>query len=277
MTLVLALQRQGASGVEVSILVISEVLPIVVLGKLIGRVVDRFDSRTLLVVSGLAQVLACLFLAQADRFGTLIAGAVALAAASAVALPTRQALVPAIVSRDDLPRANAIGQTAGSAGMMLGPALAGVMVAAYGPEPTILIAGRGVHLDDPGRPAASGPAGAGVRRLPPCPTLRRPSRRAGNEWTLRSDRLLWSSVWGLTAVMCSALRGQRGARLLHHAHAGQFRDALRHRRCHVDGRPGRGCLAVQPADPSVDGRRGPGSLACSACWPVSRRRSCWSA
>ena len=196
-TLVLALQRQGASGVQVAILVIAEVLPVVVLGKLIGRVVDRFDSRTLLVGSGLGQVIACLLLAQADRFDTMVAGAVFLAAASAVALPTRQALVPAMVTRDDLPKANAIGQTAGSAGMMLGPALAGLMVGAYGPAPTVLIAAAGFVA------TILGGLLIRTRRGGRAVVTARPAEVPSPEWTLRSDRLLWSSVWGLTAVMCT--------------------------------------------------------------------------
>ncbi len=196
-TLVLALQQRGASGVEVSILVIAEALPMVLLGKLIGRLVDRFDSRTLLVVSGVGQVLACLALAQAEQFSAVVAGAVALSVVSGVAVPTRQALTPAMVIRDDLPKASAIAQTAGSAGMMAGPALAGFMVGGLGARQTMMIAALGF--------IATIVAGLALR-----------TRRGGvavvaadeegepvTEWTLRHDPLLWSSAWGLTAVMAT--------------------------------------------------------------------------
>jgi MFS family permease len=200
-TLLLAVQRAGGSGWQVSVLAISEVLPIVLLGKPIGRVIDRFDSRKLLVISGIGQVLACLFLAGTDRYWAIVGGAIALGAATAIAIPTRQALLPAIAARDDLPKANAVGQTAGSAGMTLGPALAGLMVGAYGPRPTVLLAAVGFTATIAGglliRTRRGGrPADAAAEATAAAPT-------PDPEWTLRSDRLLWSSVWALTAVMCT--------------------------------------------------------------------------
>jgi MFS family permease len=194
-TLLLALQRSGASGVQVSILAVCEALPMVVLGKLIGRVVDRFDSRRLLIVAGVGQVAACIALASADRYAAVIAGAVALSTASGIAIPTRQALVPAMVNRDELPRASAIGQTAGSAGMMLGPALAGFMVGGVGPQRTIQFAAVAFVATIIGglviRTRRGGAATAPVSE----------QDGAGRGWNLRGDRLLWSSVWGLTAVV----------------------------------------------------------------------------
>src|ERR1044072_1281347 len=89
-TLVLGLEGRGASGIEVSILVIAEALPMVVLGKLICRLIDRFDCRVLLVVAGAPHMLACLALAQAEQFGAVVAGAIALSVVSGVAVPTRQ-------------------------------------------------------------------------------------------------------------------------------------------------------------------------------------------
>ncbi|GIH10002.1 MFS transporter [Rhizocola hellebori] len=195
-SLVLALQQRGASGIEVSILVICEALPMVVLGKLIGRLIDRYDSRLLLIVSGVGQMLACLALAQAEQFTAVIAGAVALSVVSGVAVPTRQALLPAMVVRDDLPKASAIGQTAGTAGMMAGPALAGFMVGGLGVRQTLMLAVlgfaatilAGLLLKTRRGGLAAAPAGD----ADPEP-----------EWTLGSDRLLWSSAWGLTAVMAA--------------------------------------------------------------------------
>ncbi len=194
-TLLLAVEGRGASGVEISVLIICEALPMVLLGKLIGRLIDRVDSRLLLVVSGVGQVVACLALAQADQFGAVVAGAIALSAVSGIAVPTRQALLPAMVVRDDLPKASAIGQTAGSLGMTLGPALAGFMVGGLGAQQTMMFAAAGftatviagllLRTRRGGAPAAT--AGGATAAEP--------------EWTLRSDRLLWSSAWGLTAVM----------------------------------------------------------------------------
>jgi MFS family permease len=189
------LQQRGASGIEVSILVICEALPMVVLGKLIGKLIDRFDSRLVLVVSGTGQVLACLALAQAQGFAALIAGAIALSVVSGVAVPARQALLPAMVVRDDLPKASAIGQTAGSAGMMLGPALAGFLVGGIGPKQTLQWAAIGF--------LATILAGLLIRtRRGGAPATQAEAERV-NGWKLNSDRLLWSTAWGMTAVMAA--------------------------------------------------------------------------
>jgi MFS family permease len=194
-TLVLGLQRRGASGVEVSILIISEALPMVLLGKYIGRLVDRVDSRRLLIIAGAGQLVAAFALAQAEQFSLVVAGAIALSIASGIAQPTRSALVPAMVHRDDLPKASAIGQTAGSAGMMTGPALAGFMVGGFGVHNTLQIAALGF--------AATIVAGLLLRTrrggaFTPAPAT---GHKAGPAWELRQDRLLWTSVWGFAAVL----------------------------------------------------------------------------
>src|SRR5689334_15047623 len=108
---VLLLQQRGASGLEVSALVIAEALPIGARGKVAGILVDRVDSRVRLVVAGLGQAASCLALGVATDRVRVIAGVLALATFAAVSTPTRQALLPTMVTRDDLPRANAIGQT----------------------------------------------------------------------------------------------------------------------------------------------------------------------
>jgi MFS family permease len=206
-TLLLAMQQRGASGIEVSVLVICEALPMVVLGSLIGRVVDRLDSRLLLVLAGAGQVLACLALAVASSSATVIAGAIALSVVSAIAVPTRQALIPAMVVRDDLPKASAIGQTAGNAGMMIGPALAGFLVGGVGVENTLRLAALGFLatiiaglLVRTRRGGAARPSAPATEGAPAGSPAREGHRR---EWTLRGDRLLWSAAWGFTAVLAA--------------------------------------------------------------------------
>jgi MFS family permease len=196
-TLVLAVQRRGGSGLEVSALVIAEALPIVVAGRLIGRLVDRVDSRALLIASGVGQLAACVVLARVESFTATVAAAFALSVTIEVAIMTRQALLPAMVKRDDIPRASAIGQTASSIGMMLGPALAGFLVGTHGPRWTIEIAAIGflstiiAGLALRTRRGGPAPAGTGDERVDT------------PQWTLRSDRVLSTSVWGLTAVMAA--------------------------------------------------------------------------
>jgi MFS family permease len=62
----------------------------------------------------------------------LIALAAALSSGLAVSQPTFAALLPAMVGRESLPKALAIGQTANSISMIAGPALAGFLVGGFG-------------------------------------------------------------------------------------------------------------------------------------------------
>lgn len=198
-TLVLALQKRGASGIEVSALVISEAVPMVVLGSLIGRLVDRVDSRLLLVLAGIGQVVGCLALSMATTFTAVIGLATVLSLVSAVAIPTRQALLPSMVVRDDLPKASALGQTASNAGMMVGPAAAGFLVGGLGVAPTLRIAALGF--------LATIVAGLLLRTRrggsPSTVSTSDGGPAAAVTWKLRDDRLMWSSAWGLTAVIAA--------------------------------------------------------------------------
>jgi MFS family permease len=194
-TLVLALQRRGAGGFEVATLVLAEALPMVVLGKLIGAVVDRFDSRRLMILAGAGQVAACLVLSSVDSLGAVVAGAIGLSVATGIAQPTRQALLPAIVHRDDLPRASAIGQTAGSLGMMLGPALAGFAVSGLGPQQTVRLAGAGF--------LATVLAGLAIRTRRGGAARPAEESTVDSQWSLARDRLLLSSTWSIAAVIAA--------------------------------------------------------------------------
>jgi MFS family permease len=201
-TQVLVFEERGAAGVEVAALIICESLPMVVLGKPIGRLVDRVDSRVLLIAAGSVQALACLVLAAVESLSAVLGTVFALSVASAVALPTRQALLPAMVHRDDLPRASAVVQTAGSLGLMGGPALAGLLVGTVGPQSTVRVAAVGflvtvaaaaaVRTRRGGRivPAAAGGSAA-----------EQPAGASDGGWSLRRDVLLRACVWSLAAVV----------------------------------------------------------------------------
>ncbi len=211
-TQILVLQQRGASGLEVAALVICEALPMVVLGKVIGRLVDRVDSRLLLALAGGGQMLACLALAQTSGFGTLLGVMLGLSLAGAVWMPTQKALLPAMVVRDDLPRANAIGQSAGSAGMMLGPALAGFLVGGLGAQQTVrlaalgfaltIVAGLAIRTRRGGRASSAAPASP-AGSVPASLAGSVPASPANTGWTLRHDPLIWTSVWGLTAAVAA--------------------------------------------------------------------------
>src|SRR5690606_7227581 len=120
---------------------------------------------------------------------------------------------PAMVHRDDLPRASAIGQTAASIGMMTGPALAGFLVGGIGPQSTVryaavgflvtVVAALAVRTRRGGSAPQSSAAEAGRTVRGPGVVEPAESTVEGG-WTLRSDPLLRACVWGLTAVLGAA-------------------------------------------------------------------------
>ncbi|GAA5186686.1 hypothetical protein GCM10023322_33500 [Rugosimonospora acidiphila] len=130
--LLLALQQRGAGSYAVAALLLAAAVPPVVLVRWTGRLADRLDSRMLLVITGSAQAVACVAMVFVSNVFALIALATLLGCGYAQTQPVLAALLPAMVRRDDLPRASALGQTATSVGMLLAPALGGVLVGQFG-------------------------------------------------------------------------------------------------------------------------------------------------
>ncbi len=137
--LVLALAQRGAGGWAVAALLLAAALPPVVLAPVTGRLADRVDSRTLLVSTGLAQAVVCVALAYTGNTVLMIALAALLAAGLAVTQPTLSALLPSMVTREHLPKAAALGQTANSIGGLLAPILGGVLFGTFGLRVPLLV------------------------------------------------------------------------------------------------------------------------------------------
>ncbi|MFE9691650.1 MFS transporter [Micromonospora sp. NPDC005806] len=198
--LTLALQSAGAGGLAVSGLMLAATVPLVALAPLTGRLADRVDSRLLLVVAGLAQAAICLALAYAGHPVLVIALVALLAAGLAVTQPVLSALVPAMVRTEDMPRASALNQTAGTLGALAGPALAGVLVGEFGARlPLLLDAGSYLALVAAGlliRTRRGGSRGrvttAGTVGAPPTVT-----------WRLRRDPLLVAMVATIAGVIAA--------------------------------------------------------------------------
>ncbi|NUT37423.1 MAG: MFS transporter [Hamadaea sp.] len=137
-TMILTLQDTGATGLAVAAVTVAASLPVVVLAPVTGRLADRFDSRLLMVIAGLIQVAGCLLLSTADGTVARVACVVLIYAGTALGMPVRTALLPAMVTSDDLPRASAINQSAAVVGSMIGPPLAGFAYHAVGSAPGTL-------------------------------------------------------------------------------------------------------------------------------------------
>ncbi|MDW5329126.1 MFS transporter [Plantactinospora sp. KLBMP9567] len=197
-SLALALQSAGAGGLAVSGVMLAATLPLVLLAPLTGRLADRMDSRTLLVWAGAGQAVVCAALAFAGNTVLILLLAALLACGLAVTQPTLAALLPEMVRRDDLPRASAINLTAGSVGILVAPALAGLLVGQFGARiPLLLDAGSYLALIAAGlllrtRRGGRRPTGAagGASPAPTAPA-----------WRLRRDPLLWAMVAAIAATV----------------------------------------------------------------------------
>ncbi len=129
---------------QLGLLGLARFVPLLLLGLTGGVLADRGDRRRLLLLAQLALLATSATLAglaAADRVTPVVIYAVtALAAAfGAVAAPTRQALVPALVPRSNLPGALAMTMLSSQVGGVVGPALGGLLIAVRGPAAVYLL------------------------------------------------------------------------------------------------------------------------------------------
>lgn len=112
-------------------------LPVFLLGLWGGCLADRSDKRRLLVITQAAAMVQALALAALTLSGAatvwLVGGlAMVLGIINAVDMPTRQAFVVEMVGKEDLHNAIALNSSMFNSARVVGPALAGLLVAAVG-------------------------------------------------------------------------------------------------------------------------------------------------
>jgi MFS family permease len=110
----------------------ARVVPIVAMGPLGGVIADRFDRRRLMIASDLIRLALMLVLAlvAVSHLPVLLAPVIAAAAtvAGSPYLACASAVTPRLVPDADLPGANAARSAVGAAGIIIGPALGGVLL-----------------------------------------------------------------------------------------------------------------------------------------------------
>jgi MFS family permease len=131
-------QEQSGSPFLVELLAASEFVPVAVLTLWAGKMADRHDRRKLLLAGQIAMMVLAAVLALVTHLHlatpwVVIALAFAEGAAWASVTPSWQALVPALVPRDELPSAIALNSAQFNSARLLGPMLAGALLSASGP------------------------------------------------------------------------------------------------------------------------------------------------
>ena len=133
----LVLQLSDGSAVALGVTVGLQFLPIALFSLWGGSLADRFPRRRLLMVTGasmgaLALLLGVIVLAGLATVGLVMAMAFLLGVVAALDSPARQAMVSELVPRGDLHNAVALNSASFNLGRVLGPAAAGLLVAAVG-------------------------------------------------------------------------------------------------------------------------------------------------
>ncbi len=141
----LALQAKELSGegmgggLAIAAIFICLWAPVVVLAGYVGVVVDRVETRSLLLAVSLAQAAVAVVLAFADSQLLLYVLAALLGVGIAIAQAAEFALIPVVAGRRPLQRANGTVETARALGFTLGPLCGGLLVAAGGITAAMLV------------------------------------------------------------------------------------------------------------------------------------------
>jgi len=130
--------------VALGLIGLSRFIPVLIFSLVGGAIADRINRRNLVLYSQFGEALIAGLLAYMTFQNTISLGAIyTLTALQAMVMafggPARQALVPNLVPAQDLPNAFSLNSIAFNVGTILGPALAGLVIAQFGQGYTYLI------------------------------------------------------------------------------------------------------------------------------------------
>jgi len=134
-----AAYRLDASPAEVGLLLASFSLPLIVASPLYGAAADRWSPKLLLVFTVAASWGPPLIAIRANSLAWLFGATTMYGLLHGAVLPSRGALVPRLVRSDQLVRANGMISAAFSAQLVVGPALAALLVRLGGPHAPYLV------------------------------------------------------------------------------------------------------------------------------------------
>lgn len=137
--LMLYLEAETDSGLAVAALLIALWGPVAILAPVAGLLVDRVETRSLLLRVSLAQAAVVAVLAFVSAPGAVIALAALVGIGFAIAQPAEFALVPAVAGADRVQIANGHVETARYLGWLLGPVLGSLLAAAGGTRTALIV------------------------------------------------------------------------------------------------------------------------------------------
>jgi MFS family permease len=132
------------SAAKMGVVLFSGMLPLVAAGLLSGVVVDRMSRKKIIVVTDILRgiivsFVSLLYFQDALTFTMIILSQVLLGINSAFFNPTIPSVIPMIVTREELSKANAKTQFISGFSNIVGPALGGILVSLYGYLPVFIV------------------------------------------------------------------------------------------------------------------------------------------
>jgi MFS family permease len=126
--LLLVAYQRFASPWAVSLVLLADLVPAMLLGPLLGSVADRVDRRRCAIAADVARAAALAGICLSGDFAPMLALALVAGLGGTLFGAANGALMPALVAPDRLPAANGLYRVLRDGGVMLGPALAAGML-----------------------------------------------------------------------------------------------------------------------------------------------------
>lgn len=140
----LVLELSHNNGTYLGLVTALQFAPVLFLSLHGGALADRFDKRKVLIATNIGGGLSAGFLgllvtAHNVRLGHVFLLAFALGVTNAVDAPVRQSFTAEVVGHSDVANAVSLNSANFNAGRLIGPALSGVSIAAFGTGPSFLL------------------------------------------------------------------------------------------------------------------------------------------
>ncbi|MGC9334047.1 MAG: MFS transporter [Anaerolineae bacterium] len=136
-------ERLTGSALQVGLSVMASALPMLLLGPVAGVFVDRWDRKRTMIAADLLRgllVLLCLQVKTPDQVWIYYVVAFLMSCVSRFFFPAQNAALPLIVrDKNDLLAANGLMQIVQTAGLLIGPALAGFSIGLWGAQIAFLV------------------------------------------------------------------------------------------------------------------------------------------
>jgi len=142
----LVLELTNNNGTYLGLVTAVQFAPVLLFSLHGGKLADRFNKRKVLILTNIAGGaaslgLGILVITEHIQLWHVFALAAVLGISTAIDAPVRQSFTTEVVGQTDLPNAVSLNSANFNAGRLVGPALSGVLIAAFGTGPSFIVNG----------------------------------------------------------------------------------------------------------------------------------------